>query len=555
MIKPQWTDRYNVSQRGRDHLAYENVGVIMLDKLLAGISNITFRARYHSFFAWVLYRFFEHSQQKKTYRNFRQYLKRKSLVFLYANALNHLEDSRSGIDGIELVRKQTKNASGKIKNYNWNDDDIKKYHDNYWIYSAKMQQLGVTAENKEYALNSLVNPLGKNLAKLFEGSIKKTDYFTKYCDKDESAIPTQVLEEYGRSCGVLELNKFSEEQDFLSEIFFRFPKDSEEKDINRYYIDQDLDGSSFARTESFFLFLDIIDKIKGAKFNYEAFRKIVYFHNFGERIYKPIPELNDNLEFWRMFEARQYFVYALESIFAEITNILYKKKLTFTALLEKLFINEIFSEFSNKTGVDLSPSITLKKLIKSLRKGKTSEEFDKICGLDSALNEEFLYQEIDHKIYGPEYIQCLPYSLTLLIFLYLRFNYYRVKKPLYWKFAQIGGETSLSMDKFFHELEDSVSRNVTIEDFMVHVIKEFIIDQHRRVAIAKLSWYKNDTFHFYYDGDYFNGTRRSDPKMNAPKFVNTVNILYDLGMIESKDNAFFLTEKGKRSLREYETKF
>lgn len=72
--------------------------------------------------------------------------------------------------------------------------------------------------------------------------------------------------------------------------------------------------------------------------------------------------------------------------------------------------------------------------------------------------------------------------------------------------------------------------------------------QHIYVAIAKLSWYQNDTFHFSYDKGVLKGIRIVDVNMNAPKFWNVLNILGDLGLISAEENKYVLTKKGMELL-------
>jgi hypothetical protein len=225
MIQPQWIEKYGSKNRGRDHLAYEYVGVLMLERLLPGISNITNRARYYSFFAWVFYRFFEKTDLPKTEKNFRHYLRVKSLVFLYANGLQRLNESNTGIDGIELVREDLQ-KNGDRDVFLLGELELIRYKDNFWIYSQKIKQLKLTEENKDYGLDSLTNR-GKEVAEAFEKSIKHTMYFQDYCDKIETVlpfniqIPANVLIEYGQACDVLGLKNSNEERKVLLEAFCR----------------------------------------------------------------------------------------------------------------------------------------------------------------------------------------------------------------------------------------------------------------------------------------------------------------------------------------------
>lgn len=548
MIKPQWTEKYNTSQGGRDFLAYEYVGILMLEKLLPGISTITYRVRYYSFFPWVLYRFFN-TEQQKIYRNFRKYLKIKSLAFLYANGLNCSEKTGSGVDGIDYVRKDL-SENGKKEVYQWDEQDVKKYRDNYGVYSNKIKQLGITAKNKEYDLDSLTKERGKQLAKSFEKSVSNTKYFKQHCDKNDLNISAEVLEEYGKVGGVLELNDFPQEQQLLLEAFFRLSDVKDEKqDSCQYYIDERFRSAPGARRESLFLFLDIISKQKEEKFRYDDFRKLAYFSKVQKRGYRPHSKLKHNLEFWRIFQARQYFVYALETIFREVTLVLDGQSMPFDVLMKALIDKKDFEYLNKKFGLEIDSSEQLSKLVGDIGAGEKGEIFDREHSLDSELNEEALFQEIKKNLKSPEHLRNIGYSLLMLIVLYLRLSYYRQKRYPYWEFAKIGGRTNVSIDVFFNEVGKQIASGVTVKKFLEWVVKDLIIAQHRRVALAKLAWYKKDTFHFYCDGGLIRGARIAYPKMNAPKFKNVLNILTDLGLIKGVNNQYTLTSNGTKILQ------
>jgi hypothetical protein len=64
MEGPFWTYYDAKTVAGEDHLGIKYVAINIADILQNGISSITPRARYWSFFAWVLYDFIEHEEDK-----------------------------------------------------------------------------------------------------------------------------------------------------------------------------------------------------------------------------------------------------------------------------------------------------------------------------------------------------------------------------------------------------------------------------------------------------------------------------------------------------------
>jgi len=544
MILPRWTEKYSKAESGRDHLAYESVGVSMLERLLPGISNITMRARYYSFFPWVIYRFFK-SEEPKTYGEFRTYLKTKSLAFLYANGLCHPEEN-TGINGIDLVRSDL--DKGAKKEYFWSEKDIDKFKDNFWIYSQKLSQLKITADNEESEIESLTKTRGKELAEAFESSIENTEYFKEYCDKCDSKISTSALKQYGQTGGVMDLNKFPKEQKMLLETFFRFEDIPDEvDDFTRYYIAQTNDGSARARRESLLLYLDIINQHKGV-FEYDNLRNIQYFSKVNKSLYKPNKKLEHNLEFWRIFQARQYFVYAIETIFHAVTLAIDEQPLSLDQIANNLLDKVDFASIKKDFGIDINKGTTIKEFFQKISNGKKDEVFDKFFNIDAKINEEKIFRLIRDNFRDKNYNYFVIYPLIILGFVYLRFNYYRKNKTHYWEFGKLGGQTNLSMDVFFEFIDRKIEEKTSIEEFLSVLIRDYICMQHTFVAIAKLSWYQNDTFHFSYDNGILHGLRIADANTNAPKFWNTLNILTDLGLITEKEGRYQLTAQGKNIL-------
>lgn len=541
MILPQWTEKYSQGEGGRDHLAYEYVGVLMLERLLPGISNITRRARYYSFFAWVIYRFLQ-SSEKKNHSAFRKYLKIKSLAFLYGNGLLHIDESHTGIDGILFLRSYLQNHDGT--KFNWDDKTVKSFRDNYWIYSQKLEQMGIAAGHNDYGVDGLTRPRGTELAAAFEKSISGTQYFKEYCDKNDLGIPASVLKGYGEVGGVLELKKCREEQALLTDCFFRFNDlEHEEGDPAFYYITGGFDGLQRARRESLLLYMDVINKSKNL-LDYDELRKIQYFSKIQPDLYRPNEKLKVNLEFWRIFQARQYFVYSIEAIFRAMTLMIKDKSMTSDSLLTKLFDSADLGAVEKEYGIKIRAKEPLKEVFTQISRHKSSELFDKSCTLKSKLNEESLYQAIQ----GDGYTQLFIYPLLILIIIYLRLDHYRKNESPFWEFGKIGGNTNLGLDKFFADIEKMANNGATIEEFMRFAMNEYIISQHTYVAFNKLSWYQHDTRHFSYEGGILTGLLIANTKINASKFDNVMLILGDLGLISSKNGQYSLTDRGNKIL-------
>jgi len=542
---PLWTKKYSNKTGGRDHLGYEYVGVLMLEKLIPGISNITYRARYFSFFAWVIYRFFK-SGQPATEKNFQKFLKRKSLVYLFANGLTHLDETATGIDGIDSVVRKSVNENGKSERYQFTSEMIEEYKNNYWVYKQKIEQTGITSSNNDQhiAIPSLTRPDGEKLAMAFEHSIKDTLYFNKYCDKAENQptfeIPTEVLLEYSQHGGVLELESKPEERRALLNILIKTNSITEHESDNTYISNSTTSGC-VARRASLAMYLDCISQTSG-EFSVDNLRKYHYFVGSPDSCYQPKPQLIRNVTYWRYFQARQYLVYSIEAIFRAITAFSDGKSMHLSHLFNRLMAEVDGAEVKKATGINLNLNDSLDLTMEKIFANKTGP------------NEAALHHLLQNKYRVPQPTFFIGISLILLLQVYIRFKPLRDKAEPSWQFCHnMGIEGYFTMEDFFSYIEDKINQRLTTTEFLDSILSERIIATHLNIAMIKLAVFGNDTTHFNLESQIFTTTRVADANMNAPKFQNILNFLSDLGLIESaKRHQHSLTPSGKELLDEYQ---
>ena len=85
---PHWTEKEYNPGGSRDDLGIETLGESILSDLLPGINNQTRRARYYSFWAWVLRDFINDPDTKHTQSNLYAWLRRREAALIFAN-LSH----------------------------------------------------------------------------------------------------------------------------------------------------------------------------------------------------------------------------------------------------------------------------------------------------------------------------------------------------------------------------------------------------------------------------------------------------------------------------------
>jgi hypothetical protein len=98
-LLPRWTKRVSIEEGGRDPLGLSRVSAIITDFLLQGIITQTYRARYYSFYLWVIWHI-ETEEHPKTYDQFAAAFQRRDTLFALAS---HQSNSGSAPVGFRVV--------------------------------------------------------------------------------------------------------------------------------------------------------------------------------------------------------------------------------------------------------------------------------------------------------------------------------------------------------------------------------------------------------------------------------------------------------------------
>jgi hypothetical protein len=98
-----WISRDRRVIDGLDHLGIELISVNLYQAMLPGITNVTERARYYSFYPWCIHRYAQKGPTNRTRTNWIKWL--RALDFSYATACvahDQQSEEASGSAGIAL---------------------------------------------------------------------------------------------------------------------------------------------------------------------------------------------------------------------------------------------------------------------------------------------------------------------------------------------------------------------------------------------------------------------------------------------------------------------
>lgn len=513
---PLWTEQSG-KQGGRDHLGMQSVGQTMLEDLTTGISNITRRIRYYSFYCWVIDSFFS-SKLEKTKKNYRRYLNDMSLLFTLSSSSAHLNDSATGIDGIDFARRWLdKIISGEktIDDTTYKNDG---YRNNNWIYKAKLNNLILTTELEDTSGIPSLYPWGKKLADAFGESIDdiSLDHF------DYTSLKLSVLNDLEKRWCYHRVKDNKTERQVLEDILFARHTPNVTKQSNRRY--------------SLTLMLLFINEFH--QFTKQGYELWLYDENI-----KLPPKLIRLKRLWQLLFARNYLVFSFESLFLAFLAKIKERPLSFeeymfeiTKTLPDIFkeqLDQPLSEFISKTFNDHAPDKT-----------STFYEPTLIIDLDSQ----------KRNVTPENFSKFVTNPIYCLFSLYLRYNKYEASEEEN-GFVQSGGTYRFSLRSLFDYIDVSIQQKISLRSFIFDLYNSNILPRHMRTAHEKYWSRSLDTYHFELEDGRYSYIKRDttfQPMYNFMKFEEILNFFEDLDIAKrGEGGSISLNTIGKSMIKEF----
>jgi len=548
VLDPMWTKPMKISDRAMDPLGMNRVSDRITNELLTGITVMTSRARYYSFYVWNVYDISKRVDVIR-YEQFTRAFYDRERTFMMACIAHQETLSDASLDHSSIL--------GSIKGQRvWGESgDIIKMTFPFlanrlggygYYYRPSIASLGLTEHEDP---KDTVTELGKKLALFFEKSIDDSKYFQYYVQKE--LIPKSILLDYGEKCCLCMLPQMTHERNLLREILFGLNKEAQDSTLAK------------RRRETLSLILYCIHQAGKRNLNLESesFLDSIYYHqllNDNTVIQLHFPDyFNDILERWRIFRAHDYFSYACESLLSAFLKMLdTKSNLNFQQFIEFIDNKNTLNYLSTLTGTqvkgDSLKEVKISDIVNRISflvcetttnplTIEVSERFDNSCNLKSQLNEHMLTQKIDdafesnvfnlHEVITPAFL--------LLFLLYLRFYHYWKRANVYWRW--LGGLTlhDLSPFRILYDLEQKLREDFTLLDFINWFVESYVIHQAQEIYNEKalsggfsrpVSWFHKEGTIYVKDRDYF-------PRHRNSRFDSCYIILKDLGLSEFIDYA------------------
>lgn len=277
------------------------------------------------------------------------------------------------------------------------------------------------------------------------------------------------------------------------------------------------------------------------------------------RAYNPNTQLVDIAARWRLYQAREYYAYALNALWCGLCD----WGLAGHGDARPLPLSDFFR--------DVDAALTMAVVADCLgipRSGLTAASsfaallgwlgevlhtdagsFDAHCGADAAINEHLLYDAIQRNRTNPAIILAAPFVLLALV--YLRFAPLLDDQPFGpWEVARMGGSDRLSLHRFLTVLRDKLRQGQpTIGEIARWLIADYVVLQHQLMAASKLP---ENTYRFRHEGGRLRFFAFENPlRFMDSRFEAIGMTLHELGLCGAFARpGHGLSEQGERLLDE-----
>jgi len=524
-VLPRWTKRVFTKTGGRDPLGLSRVSGSITDFMMPGITTITPRARYFSFFCWAL-EDIASEEEPKTYEDFKTALRRREAAVALAT---FIAEPRGPMHGAEEAKAELASSS---------------FPDEYSIdfqvlpsnplggygqyYSGSLYRLGLT-ERDENGIDYPSNEIARRIARQFEESIRGTCFPQSQCFSGRT-INKIVVQESAAVLSIDALNspRAAGEQKALVDLFLATDGPKNEDDLNRRH--------------SLALILHVVRAYEelGVEPGFRELDSSLLYgpHYFGVLTQEgsqvgpwvPPSGLAHASAFWRQFCLQEYLTVALERLLSAALEVAGAKSagVTEEELLGSILQGDFERYLEDRLGV-VSPAP--QQMMAALGLGgppssARSQDLRHTYMFDHPCSEEQIHSDSEWASPQTEAAQ----AVLILGVLYGKWRGVKDDPAFYQVMTKAGPE--LCSATVFPFLDAWFDPAITWQDALGELLGRLVLDQHDRIMYEKRrldsTWFSRSGGRILKDQDY-------EPHRRNSRFQNAVRILCDLGLLEMTD--------------------
>lgn len=518
---PRWTAPPEVTSKGQDHLGLASVSSDrLLVELLPSINVLTVHPRYHSFYAFLLYEFWQRDLPRSP-AAWRDFFRPRDLAYSLACQLCDRPEHRA-LGGIIGSQRTQAVVRQRLPRYRMDIDYIQAPLGGFGLYyRTVMAELGLLfpgGPGMAAALDVTSDDRGAQLAHNFHKAVSDTQYMTSYFNADSPDLPVEVLTEYGREACLCQLQTTdAPDRPLLRDAFLH------------------AGSGAVSRRDAFRLVLDMARQTDGYPVEDDDFRQLLWFgaHPSGAR-FTPMPSIALVAQRWRMWQLREYFALGLLALWWHVCawGVEVSGGSMRAVPLESLWRHlddavDIRTIISSGTG----PAVTAKSTLETLASVLAQAAQVDAVGpprLDADIQEHVLAKRLLER--PADAATMVTASLALLVLLSVRVPLARARSLPEWSLSRVGEPDRLSVDRFMEEITTRLRGGASVAETLRWIVEVDVIRQHELMAMSKVP---RDTFRFVREGDRMRFFPHQNPlSFPSSRFSALATTAHELGFCD-----------------------
>ncbi|MFA5145362.1 MAG: hypothetical protein WC723_05110 [Candidatus Omnitrophota bacterium] len=525
--------KYRKNLRGRDPLGVQAINIHLYSLLVPGITNVTDRLRYYSFFPWVLKLY----KDENIKLDFVPFLRRAEFLFSVITTYHHInEPSWSGHMVGTMVMGQatselTVNKKIVLSKYTSLEESNQRYFKNR-LGGFGQYYLGVLIANgildRKGNLEFALYPRGLELANAFVSGNSKDTFITCVLNDKVTAKELDIMKDDLCACN---LKRNSSEYKLLSEFL---------KGQDDPYVRE----STYKRRDSLALMFLLLEQTEKTTDYWELLNALYYGVSDNNKKIKIPAGLTETATLWKYYVQHEFFSMALLSLFVSAQHLLDDNGLVNSEIGARLWERYLLNCNPDELQASLKPC-----LIK-LKKNPTLSEFigylDSVYAIDKAwdkdaLSEISISKFLDNKQFPPD---SLLVGGLVLLSLVIRAIKDEQGEPQGINFKGIFSQYPINLSKLRKDYNDRWHKMKIFE--VVHeLVMEYILNRHIEVAVRKLYTEGLATFRFLREDNIY---RHSEIEYDyvgntSPRLRESLQMMADLKIVNEAKEGFSIIDK------------
>jgi len=531
LINTTWLTEPNLIG-GLDHLGVQAPCINIYSQLMPGITNVTDRARYYSFYPWLLTAMDEDDMLKgKDYINYF----RNADCLLTLVCLRHGDVCNDGltihsagtVGSLALshaIKSLSKKNSIKLSEYSTKASVSSRYFKNSMgglgqYYKGVLRELNIMGGNSKDDL-SVIKQTGGLLAKKLAAHLP-VDLFLKTVKS--GSVNSDTLDKLSPFC-FCQLHKNTAEREVLTSMFLG------EGAFSGMSKTTDDDSKRRCQSLSYFLLMSKEMASHGSLLEINSFRSLIYTRSISSKRPLPIPKLlNDVASGWASYQRNELYSIALQGLFY--------------ASLRDYEKSGVSADHEGALAAWFWKKGEGSSALKKLQKYKTFKQMSKglIDEMPNFTDWECEDHEMDHmeKISvttrigassKQQLFDVVIRSIHILAALYGRKENRDGYGNLYFTKGYFD-HYPVNLNSFFHKLDNEWA-DLPLQECMINMLLHWCLKSHLRVALRKLRNQSQSTFRFIPTDQGIKIIDIPPAVHTSPRYRQTMTILEDIGLLQ-----------------------